>query len=327
MIVVEKGKSTNELINHIRSKHNINITNDRDKHDLLNMGYFSGYKTYRFVKTVENPLLISDFREIKDIRNLDLDLKALFYPVVMGIETAMHNYVIDAVVSNDYTDLESVLKNKLNHYNDFAKKSAEYKKAMNKYLDLKETLYGLIANRHKSSFVMEDYIYQNKPIPLWVIFQLTTLGELASFIECLNNDTKAKLSQNLGINDKRWGENKMFLPDHLDLIRNLRNAIAHNNPVFDCRFQKGKVKTTITKHLESTLAIKNLTFQSLTDYVLLLAYYMERLRFSKTDIQNFVLQYQKLVNDYKACAQTENYSKIFSVDAQSKIAKFMNSIK
>ena len=58
---------------HIRDHHNIDIGKgrSRDKQELLNMGYFHAYKAYKFVKTIDDPLDIKKFEEIRDIYELD----------------------------------------------------------------------------------------------------------------------------------------------------------------------------------------------------------------------------------------------------------------
>ena len=51
-IMKEKGKSINSLMKHIRDNHHIKIGKGRnkDKRELLNMGYFHAYKAYKFVR-------------------------------------------------------------------------------------------------------------------------------------------------------------------------------------------------------------------------------------------------------------------------------------
>lgn len=66
----QKGKTTVALMRHIRKNHKIHINGSKDKKDLLNMGYYHGYKRYRFIKVeVKLNLLLSSLR-LKPYMNL-----------------------------------------------------------------------------------------------------------------------------------------------------------------------------------------------------------------------------------------------------------------
>lgn len=321
----EKGKSINSLMDHIREKHNIEIgdKDSRDKIELLNMGYFHAYKAYKFVRKISNPLLLTTFDEIKDVYNLDNELKALFYPVVMKVETAINNHTIDCVVANSGTDLQSIFENKLNHYKDFEKNSTEYKKEISKFLFLKKSLDTVIANNYTRSDIIQHYIHNNQPVPIWAIFELTTLGDLGNFIERLNNKTREELSKKIGIHDNRFDTNNILISKHLYIIKDLRNAIAHNNPIFDCRFKTGNISKPVLKHLETNLDISKVDFITITDYMFLIAYYMKCLQFTTTEITTFIETYEKIINNYQEKSKKSgNFQKIFGVNSQSKISKF-----
>lgn len=311
---------------HIRDCHHIDIGKgrQRDKQELLNMGYFHAYKAYKFVKSVNHPLDIKNFEEIRDIYELDNNLKALFYPVVMKVETAINNYTIDCVVTNNGTDLGSIFEDKLNHYNDFKQGTIEYKKEIAKFLNLKKTLDTVIARNYTKSEIIQHYVHSNQAVPIWAIFEMTTLGDLGNFIGRLNNNTREELSKSIGVFDKRFDTDNTLLSKHLYIIKDLRNAIAHNRPIFDCRFRTSRVKGSVIKHLEAHTATRKINFQTITDYVLLIAYYMRCFNFTKSETKNFLMSYKKLVMNYqKKSNNSSNFRKIFDVDSVSKIQKFI----
>ncbi|HBV48556.1 MAG TPA: DNA-binding protein [Lactobacillus sp.] len=322
----EKGKSINSLMKHIRDHHNIDIGKgrSRDKQELLNMGYFHAYKAYKFVKTIDDPLDIKKFEEIRDIYELDNNLKALLYPVVMKFETAINNYTIDCVVTNSGTDLESIFEYKLNHYDDFEQGTIEYRKEMGKFLNLKRTFDTVIAHNYTKSEIIKHYVHSNQSVPIWAVFEMITLGDLGNFIERLNNNTREKLSRNVGVFDRRFDTDNTLLSKHLYIIKDLRNAIAHNRPVFDCRFRTGNVKQSVIGHLETWTNTKKINFQTITDYILLISYYMKCFNFTKTEIKAFLRSYERLVLNYqKESDNSDNFRKIFDVDAVAKIKKII----
>lgn len=45
----KRGKSFDGLMRHIRNSHNIEIRGSEDKKRLVNIGYYHGYKGYKFI--------------------------------------------------------------------------------------------------------------------------------------------------------------------------------------------------------------------------------------------------------------------------------------
>ena len=250
-------------------------------------------------------------------------MKALLYPVVMKFETAINNYTIDCVVTDGGIDLATIFETKLNHYNDFNRGTSEYKTEMSRFLNLKKTIDVVIARNYTRGEIIQHYVHNDQSIPLWAIFEMTTLGDLGNFIERLNDSTRETLSKSINISDKRFDTANTLLSKHLFIIKDLRNAIGHNSPIFDCRFKTSSASRIVIKHLEANTGAQKINFQTITDYVLLLAYYMRCLEFTKTEINSFLNSYKKLVTNYQEKSNnSDNFRKIFDVDSIAKIKKF-----
>ena len=69
-------KSTDALMRHLRNN-GIAISGSSQKQQLINTGYFHGYKGYRFIKTPNNKISFTDFDELMAIANFDIRLKTL----------------------------------------------------------------------------------------------------------------------------------------------------------------------------------------------------------------------------------------------------------
>ena len=91
-------KSIDSLMSYLRNNYNIEISGSKHKRKLRNIGYYHGYKGYRFINKPSQRIIFTKFDEILAINKLDFDLKALFYPQVMFIETALKNYVLEVVL-------------------------------------------------------------------------------------------------------------------------------------------------------------------------------------------------------------------------------------
>ena len=75
-----KPKSINSLMAHMRDEKQIQISGSLQKKKLRAMGYFHGYKGYRYYNIPSNLFPFSDFNELQAVYDFDMKLKAAFYP-------------------------------------------------------------------------------------------------------------------------------------------------------------------------------------------------------------------------------------------------------
>jgi len=81
----KKPKTTNALMKYLRNDKGVNINGSSQKRKLRNMGYFHGYKGYRFCSSPNNTLPIKNFNELHAIYNFDMSLKSGMYSQIMFI--------------------------------------------------------------------------------------------------------------------------------------------------------------------------------------------------------------------------------------------------
>ena len=93
-------KTIDSLMRYMRNKKGIAINGGAQKRKLRNLGYYHGYKGYRYIRDPQSHLVFSDFNEILALNYFDMRLKALFYPHVMFLETAFKNYVLEMIVQD-----------------------------------------------------------------------------------------------------------------------------------------------------------------------------------------------------------------------------------
>ena len=98
---------------YLRDKHNIKIEGSLDKQHLKSVGYFHGYKGYRYIKRPSNQVSFNSFDEIMAIINFDNKLKALLYPQVMFIETALKSYALEIILQEGKTENFNEIYSKL----------------------------------------------------------------------------------------------------------------------------------------------------------------------------------------------------------------------
>lgn len=315
----KKGKTIDELIEHIQARHGISMNESAHRQNLRLMGYFHGYKACTFVKTKDNPLHFESFDEVKNIYDLDSDLKALFYPEIMKFETAISNYVLEIISANNDSDLDSIFHHQLNHFDDFQNGSRNYRTEMENHLKLKGQLELSIAELYSHSTILKHYIDNNKAIPIWAMFEHITLGQLGSFINRMNDLNREYLLNSIDVYDISLDTKKEILSKHVFLLKELRNAIAHNRVVFDCRFKNTDFKQNVSQFIEKHANLISVNFSTITDYIGLLAFYLKKLKFSETEVQRFITGYQAIVLDYKQKISKQNIELIFGDNLEDKL--------
>ncbi len=285
------GKSIEELIGHIRDSHHIGISGDRNKADLLNMGYYHGYKGYRFIGSSQNKVQLSDFDQVVAIYTFDANLKSLLYPHIMFFETAIQSRTLDSLIQHDKkaADFEYIFINLLTDYKKYSVGNHKYRDKMKQRLELRNRIYKAISDNYiQAKPVIQHFYHNNKMIPLWAIFEVLSLGEFGLFFQCLNEPTRVEITKGLNMHSIAHNNNGRILGDMIFLIKDMRNAVAHNAVVFDCRFRKINPPSRLKEYLQGETGIENISFENLIDYFILLVFILKRLSISNFKLQEMI---------------------------------------
>lgn len=125
-----------DLVKYLQNHHHISISTTQET-VLRNIGYYHGYKGYRFIRQPSNKIAFTDFNEIDSLNQFDMNLKTLFYPQIMFIESALKNYVINAVLDDSKTEtLNEIFSKSITNYKNFPKGSKKYKEEFSKRMNL-----------------------------------------------------------------------------------------------------------------------------------------------------------------------------------------------
>lgn len=316
----KKPKSINSLMAYMRDVKNVDIKGSTDKKKLRYMGYFHGYKGYRYYNRPTNLYSFRSFDEIQAIYDFDMSIKTMFYPEIMFLETALKNYVLEVVIdetqSKRFADIYAKV---LTDYKSYSIASKEYKKSIGKRMNLRNKVYSLISRDYGKRFIVNHFYDKDQPIPIWAIFELISLGEFGVFLDCLNQKVSKKISKSVGIKNSYDGDGKL-LPLIVYTLKDLRNAVAHNNTLFDTRFKTGKVNQRIAKCISAETGITNITFDSIVDYVILIAYMMKLLECPKTKVQSFIRRFEKCYDELRGKVTTSIFNTIVYTDTRNKLA-------
>lgn len=325
---MSKVKSIDSLMKYLRDTHGIHISGSTHKRKLRNIGYYHGYKGYRFIKRPNQKIPYTDFNQVLSVNAFDMELKALFYPQIMFIETAIKNFVLEIVLKHGKTDsFDIIFDTLLTNYKIHRVGSNDYKKALNKRLQLKNKFYGTLARNYSSNKqVVQHFYHQDRHVPIWAIFEVISLGEFGNFVSCLDTNIKRDISKSLKLNQAFDGDAKMT-ENIIFLIKDLRNSIAHNDVIFDTRFQSGKPKQSLIRALESDTGISNITFNTIVDYLILLIFIQKQLYISKTELNRIVNKFETAINHFRTQIPISVYHQIFHTDTRNKINSLKTFIK
>lgn len=285
-------QTINGLMRHLRNDCNIQIGGSRQKQQLISYGYYHGYKGYRFIKNRYNQIPYTDFSEVVAVIEYDNNLKAALYSGLMFIETAIKNIVCNESVNGlRLGTFEHVYKERM-------RDNTTNTKLQSKRLKLRNSVYSKLATRYhdeegNDNQMVRHFYNRGEDAPLWVVFEILYLSDLASFFECLNETTRELIMVQLNMFDLSIDTNRNLLGSMLYTIKALRNSVAHNGIIFDTRFKDRKISPVLKKWIEKETGIQNITLYSLIDYIIIVCCLLKRVDFSSARAEQLVTAYKK----------------------------------
>ena len=294
----------------------LGIEGSYDKIRLKNIGYYHGYKGYRYIRKPSNKISFNNFDELMAIIEFDNKVKSLLYPQVMFIETALKSYALEIIIQEGKTEnFSQIYANLMTDYKSYS--GDKYKNAYKKRLDTFNRIQSTIAVKYASdNNIVSHYLKNDESIPIWAIFEIITLGEFGNLISTLNLKTRIDISKDLGFNIA-FDSNGILVESTIFVLKDLRNSIAHNNVIFDTRFRERNIKKALTKSIENDTGIQNFDFKSITDYLIFVVYILKKLAKSNKEITKIINDYLKYANNLKRSISTSIYDQIvFTYDNQ-----------
>lgn len=321
---MSRVKSTDSLMKYLRDHHNINVSGSIHKRKLRNIGYYHGFKGYRFINRPNNRIVYTDFNEVLAINTFDMQLKSLFYPQIMFIETALKNYVLETILIHSKTDSFNIIYDTLlTDYKTHTIGSPQYKNALNKRLKLRNQFYNVLTREFSNDKqIVQHFYHKDEPVPIWAVFEVISLGEFGNFVSCSDTRIKRDISLALGLNQS-FDSNGKLTQNIIYLIKDLRNSIAHNDVIFDTRFKSFNPNSSLLRWLSFDTNIQNITFQTIVDYLILIIYIQKNLKTSKTDLSKIVNRFELLINQFRSQIPINIYTRIVHTNTRGKL----NSLK
>jgi abortive infection bacteriophage resistance protein len=333
-------KSIDGLMRYLRDEKQININGSAQKRKLMNIGYYHGYKGYRYINKPQNKASYAEFAELMAVYEFDAQIKALFYPQVMFIETALKNYILEVMVTATNSDnfieiytklldnykMFSTAGKKYSTKKDYQNAEERHKKELKRRLDLRNRIYKVQTDAYSNgNKIASHYLSKDLNLPIWAIFELLSLGEFGHFVSCLNLCCRAKISSKLGI--KQSDDTNAMLPQRLIYaVKDLRNSIAHNDVIFDARFKTAGIDNQVSTAIAHETGVLGVSFSTITDYLVLTAYMLKLFKVSKTEIKRLISTFEVNVECLRTNVPTTVFAQIIHTDNNAKIAQLKNNL-
>lgn len=318
-------KNINGLMRHLRSS-GIQISGGKQKRQLMNTGYFHGYKGYRFFGYSANKLPFTSYEEVYATVQYDTKLKALFYGKTMFIETAVKNYVIECLLEIDKSDsIQAMFDTAVCGYNnapvgstpnmkkDFQKRKLKLQSMTQKYL----------ARAYSEGNPKITHFYNNmgySGVPIWALFEIMTMGDFGYLLSCLTFDAREAISRKLKLSDAAVDTYRDLIYNYHYTLKDLRNAIAHNAVVFDVRFRRMDPTPAMKACLKKEVGLPYVNFKSIGDYLILICYYLKLLKVSKTEIKALIREFEAITDEYRKAVNPSVAAKVLHPDLQGRLA-------
>ena len=129
-------------------------------------------------------------------------------------------------------------------------------------------------------------------------FEILTMGDFGCPLSCLTKDMREKISRAIGINlaSDTYCE---LIYKYVYALKDLRNAIAHNDVVYDTRFRKMDPSRPMKQCLKLEMGLPYINFKTIGDYIILLCYYLKLLKVSKSEIKAFIREFETITKEYE----------------------------
>ena len=295
-------KTTDALMRHLRES-GIAINGGKQKRQLINTGYFHGYKGYRFFENSQRRLPFVSYDEVYATIQYDSEIKALLYGKMMYIETAVKNISLESILVNANSEsIQDMYDKVVSGYNNApATATPEQKKKLQQNkLNLQNSIQSSLVYAYKKNNPRITHFYNNvgySDVPVWALFEIMTMGDLGYLLSCLIYDVRDDISKRLGLN-LSCDTDRQLIYKYIYTLKDLRNAIAHIAVVFDTRFRNIDPTSAMKQCLKLDIGLPYVNFKTIGDYIILMCYYMKLLKVSKTEIKAFIREFERITDNY-----------------------------
>lgn len=184
-------------------------------------------------------------------------------------------------------------------------------------MGLRSTINSTLRRNYESNDKVANHFFdKDREIPIWAIFESMTLGVFGTLFGCCNKNVKKYTSQLLHFpaNLDSDGEITKII---ILTLKNLRNSIAHNNIIFDCRFQNTPVPKRLIQLLQAETGLNNIDFTYIDAYFVLIVYILRKMGVTKTECKKLITGYTLAKEDLRKQIPTSTWNQILGTSTRN----------
>lgn len=268
-------------------------------------GVINGYKDFFLQRNHNNVILNpevykagSTFDEIYTLFSFDRDLRNLLLEYLLKFETS-----VKSKISYRFTE-----KYKESHAYLILKNYTRNPSRLKDVLSLIATISNTIKNKGKGNNPIKHYLDKHDGVPLWVLVNYLTLGNMQYFYTCLTGSLQNEIAKDFAISYKRdYATNIHLTPDMIeDIFKTVtffRNVCAHEERLYSYRLNKPSRSSNISNAL--VIPISELDKGNLFTVVSFL-----KLVLPKKEHKNLIKKLKSLYNKYSTNFVSVNFNDI-----------------
>ena len=192
-------------------------------------------------------------------------------------------------------------------------------------MNLRGKINDSLLRDYKKRDVVAHFFNADRQIPIWAIFETLTLGEFGNLYDCANTNVKRYVSGIMKL-PTNYNSDGLATRSFIFALKDLRNAIAHNNVVFDTRFKTGNIDRSFITMLESEVCISNIDFKYMDAYIIMIVYFLRKMGETKTSCRQFVNLYQQYTEELRNEVPISIYNQIFGTQQKSNLEALVKYI-
>lgn len=229
---MKEFKTVEEQINLLKTRNIIFDNEDNAKAILLNNNYYNiinGYKDL-FLNLDGQPDIYktgTKFEEIYALYDFDRQLRSIFLEYILKIETSLRAliaYYFSCAYGND-----NYLK--IDNFETFKSTNTSIKKKQKQFKFIQllfENINKNIANNIDNKYI-GHYIIDYGFIPLWVLVNILSFGNICNFYRLMKQKERIKVSMNFDVSE-------IDLLSLLNILCKTRNLCAHGERLYNFEF-------------------------------------------------------------------------------------------
>ena len=241
-------------------------TDGKPMRALERIGYYTlinGYKTLFLTRDTNGNIIHPEifinnasFDEILSLYHFDRELRTILYTALLEYETNL-GAELAYRFSESFKDENSYLA--IDNYN-----GVNISSIVETISSLSNTIKNMTSSKKKQQNAIKHYVNNYGHVPLWVLVNFLTFGELNYFYKNCQNNVQMKIAKDFSLHLRREYNKKYttpVTPETINAINHLanhfRNAVAHNEITYSKRLYNSPGLKTIKNILSLPVSLSS----------------------------------------------------------------------